>query len=344
MSQSDFSRRPVLALKPLSAQGNRYSGLFSGSIDDRHFEKMPFDWNLLGKGAYDIVVFHWPTEFFRPESRLKTLKLISRMKLDKIRNKTKFVWVVHNISPHDGGNMDSALCSKLFIRTLDGLIFLSDDSHREALSVYPSAGRKRKLVTVHGAYPVESREPAEFSLREGAVKLVFFGLIREYKNVVSLIEEMKKLESETVYLSIIGKCEDEDLEKRIRDCSSGRRNINIDIRNEVIPDAELEALVDAHDAVVIPYRRVLNSGVALHALGRNKPILAPRMGSLPELEALVGRQWVNLYDGDISSQSIDGFVGSVRGLSERRPDLSRFGWDRVGGEITEFLLNLGGRN
>ena len=63
-------------------------------------------------------------------------------------------------------------------------------------------------------------------------------------------------------------------------------------------------MIDANDAVVLPYRNILNSGVALHSLARNKPILAPRTGSLPELQQTVGGDWVHLFDGDISAEGL----------------------------------------
>ena len=107
---------------------------------------------------------------------------------------------------------------------------------------------------------------------------------------------------------MIGACKDPSLEFKLRELADGDDRISLEIHEEVVPDEELEAVIDAHDAAVLPYRNILNSGSALHALSRNKPVLAPRMGSLPELLATVGPEWVHLFDGEINSEAIEQFL------------------------------------
>ena len=118
------------------------------------------------------------------------------------------------------------------------------------------------------------------------------------------------------------------------------KRISLDIRKTLVPDAELERVIDGHDAVVLPYRRILNSGAALHSLTRNKPILAPRLGSLPELQQMVGSDWVHLYEGEISAQNIEDFLAAVCTLTAPRPNLSTFDWQKVGSDVTNFLQSL----
>jgi hypothetical protein len=92
--------------------------------------------------------------------------------------------------------------------------------------------------------------------------------------------------------------------------------------------------------VVLPYRNILNSGVALHALGRNKPILAPRIGSLPELQQELGEEWVHLFDGEITADHITRFLASLDACKSGAPDLSAYEWQRVGNDVTDFLRSL----
>ena len=46
---------PVVALKPLSAEGNAFSGAFSGHMDAA-FKTVGFAWDRLGTRAYDVFV------------------------------------------------------------------------------------------------------------------------------------------------------------------------------------------------------------------------------------------------------------------------------------------------
>lgn len=334
------TKKPVLALKPLKAAGNSFSGLFSSHIDGASFKLVPFDWRHLGRGRYDIVVFHWPTEFFRPNSRKATLKLLGRMLLYKLRHQTKFVWVVHNLQPHDGGVMNSELTAYLFLKLLDGAILLSEHSRQEMRRLHPSTNSLATLVTVHGRYGWFVDPPRDFIPSERRNKLLFFGLIRDYKNVERLVAEAREVTTDPFSLTVIGVCLEEELERKIRAAAGDDGRIDLDIRHAVVPDDELERVVDAHDAVILPYRSILNSGAALHSLSRNKPVLAPRIGSLPELQKMVGGEWVHLFDGDISANRLETFLAALDTCRAPRPDLSPFDWDRIGSDVTRFLKSL----
>jgi beta-1,4-mannosyltransferase len=333
------AKRPVLALDPFSVAANRFPGLFSNHIDSTCFDKVAFERHSLGRGRYDIVIFHWPLEFFRA-SRKTALKTLACMFIDKIRNKTKFVWVVHNLPPHEGPGKNPGLITRPFLRLLDGVIFLSENSRQEFHLLHPSTTTLPDLVTVHGRYE-PFLEPARDSIpSERRNKLLFFGLIRDYKNIERLVAEARKAATDPFSLTVVGACWEDELERSIRAAAGDDRRIRLDIRNALVPDDELERVIDAHDAVVLPYRNILNSGAALHALARNKPILAPRMGGLPELQHAVGGEWVHLFDDEISVRSIEAFLEGLESLADGRPDLSLFDWDRIGSDLTQFLRSL----
>lgn len=328
-------RRPVVALKPLTAEGNAFSGAFSSHLDGA-FECVPFAWDGLGRRAYDLVVFHWPTEFFRPTSRKETAALLARMALDRLRG-TRFIWVAHNLAPHDGGSLASPATREAFLRLLDGVIYLSAHSRGEAERLYPVLKSKPALVTVHGRYG-EAARPAT-PHRTGAGRLLTFGLIRAYKNVAGLVRAAREVSAAPFALTVAGTPFEDGLVDEIRAAAAGDPRIRLDIRDALMPAAELEALIDAHDAVVLPYSGVLNSGVALHGLGRNRPVLAPRMGSLPELAEAVGPDFVHLYDGPMRANVLDAFLAATAGRDLGVADLSAYGWDRVGRDVSAFLAD-----
>ena len=118
-------------------------------------------------------------------------------------------------------------------------------------------------------------------------------------------------------------------------------NIQLDLRQEPLSDAELETAVDDAHAVVLPYRRILNSGAALYAMSRNRMLLAPRQGSLPELQTVVGEQWVHLYDEALTVTALRAFVAAVRaGPDGATADLSAFEWGGIAEKIQSLLRAL----
>ena len=55
------------------------------------------------------------------------------------------------------------------------------------------------------------------------------------------------------------------------------------IRDTLVPDEELQLYFNACDLVALPFRQVLNSGSLLLAMSFGCPVVAPRLGSIPEV-------------------------------------------------------------
>ena len=64
-----------------------------------------------------------------------------------------------------------------------------------------------------------------------------------------------------------------------------------------VPVEDVQAHFAAADLVVLPYRKTLNSAVALLALSFDRPVLVPNAGSMAELQREVGAEWVLIYEG-----------------------------------------------
>ena len=113
------------------------------------------------------------------------------------------------------------------------------------------------------------------------------------------------------------------------------------IREVPFSDAELGGLVDSAHAVVLPYKNILISGAAMFALSRNRPVLAPNIGSLPELRNTVGDEWIYLYDGDFSDSVLVAFREWM--LTSRRAGvapLDAYEFRRVGQDVRDFIKSV----
>ena len=167
-------RKPILAINPIASEANSFTGRFSASLDRSRFQVLPWQRAETGRGRYEIVLFHWPNSFFGPV-KADEVKILARMLLDKIRRGTKYVWVVHNIRPHDRGDHRITLTGRLFLRLLDGVILLSENSRQLLLSAYPALAGVRSLVTVHGRYEDAYGPPQPSRAGEGHNRLLFSG-------------------------------------------------------------------------------------------------------------------------------------------------------------------------
>ncbi|HTH96846.1 MAG TPA: hypothetical protein VL574_05470 [Stellaceae bacterium] len=252
----------------------------------------------------------------------------------------RVAWVAHNAKPHDMAK--TSILAPFFIRTLDGIIYLSAYSREVITALYAPGRHTRELITVHGHYRTATAAATKPPpLQNSCIQLLYFGQIRRYKNVDELIARIAELNDDRLFLTVAGTRKDETFAVQIEEAASSNPHIHLDLRQAPIPEPELEAMIDACHAVVLPYRDILNSGAALLALSRNRPILAPRRGSLPELQAKVGEDWVYLYDGDLSAEILHDFL---TWLSLRRAgevcDLSAFDWEPIGRSLGNFIGTL----
>ncbi len=292
---------------------------------------------------YDVVIFHWPDEFFARQplhARWKVALKLFLLRLARLLRGVRLIWVAHNAQPHDAES--SARSARPFLRALDGIVHLSQHSCEVVRAQYEPNPRTLELVTVHGHYRDDATtRPQPFVAPDREVRLVYFGQIRPYKGVEDLVSCAAKLADAGVRLQVVGVVQDEPTAERVKEMARLAPHIQLDLRPEPLSDVELEAAVDAAHAVVLPYRRILNSGAALYAVSRNRPLLAPRQGSLPELQIALGKQWVHLYDEDLTGEVLRTFVEAVRGRPDGAlADLSAFDWSGIGEKVRGLLRRL----
>lgn len=293
----------------------------------------------------DIFHIHWPDSVLNLRNPKRIWKqwraLIAQ--LDALRKKgTAVVWTVHNLSAHDGRfEYLEKWFWRSFTRRLDGYISLSDVGRDLARQKFPKLRRIPGFVIRHGHYRGDypdhvSREEARRQLGIDAdiPVLLFFGRIRSYKNVPQLIRSFQGLETRA-QLVIAGKPNtpslDEDIEAAMAD------DPRVMYVPSLIPDSEVQLYFRAADVVVLPFAEILNSGSAMLALSFDVPVIVPRMGSLIELEKIVGNDWIYSYEGEIDSEVLSkglDFLMSTHGNGSR-PNLDAFEWDVLGAQTVE---------
>jgi beta-1,4-mannosyltransferase len=329
----------VISLSPLNSSLNRYVDLFSKTISDQKYIIREFRWRPTILWETNVVILHWPNEFFLTGGRWAAIKSIIKLAaiwLSKRLCRTRYVWVAHNVAPHDSKSSVPRV-TRWFLRSVDGIIFLSAYSRDLIGALYPETLGRRSLVTVHGHYrDVAVTPPTASPTPASEVNLVHIGLIRPYKNLEVLVDSAAGVSG--LQLLISGMAMDRSLGEALLARARQFQHITLDLRDTPVADADLEAIVDSADAIVLPYRNILNSGAALFSLSRNRPVLAPNIGSLPELREAVGSEWIYLYDGEFSQSVLVNFVAWMRRTKrDEIAPLDSYAWSRIGRDLAEFI-------
>ena len=348
----------VTALPAFSSKElNPYNWLLYTNLQAAGLRVAEFSWRHVVKlQVPDVFHVHWPERYaLAPGWRWRKCVdfVLFHLYLRFIRScGGKVVWTAHNVFAHDAARTRlNEFLWKSFLGTVDGVIYLSWASKRQMEASYPALALKNSTVIQHGDYLDWIAEasagarrdlPTRESLGIPARATVFlaFGLIRPYKGIDLLIEEFMRLGRSDTHLVVAGYVSKAHLKQRIVELSGGASNIHCILRRT--DDDELVKLLELSDIVVLPYRQITNSGAALLALSARRPILGPRMGSLPEVQQLVGEDWVRLYEGQFAHLCLAEAIGWA--AAPRRPlSMKAFAWPDIARQTLGFYESLNPR-
>jgi beta-1,4-mannosyltransferase len=192
-------RKTVVSLSPLDSSLNRYVSLFSKAIADQKYAIREFRWRPTILWRTNVVILHWPNEFFTTDGKSATIKSLIKIALIWLSRylwHIPFIWVAHNAAPHDTKKSVRWL-TRWFLRSMDGIIFLSAYSRDLIGALYPESRGRNSLVTVHGHYRDAAVTPLTTRpIPTGDVKLAYIGQVRPYKNLEVLVDAATRVSRE----------------------------------------------------------------------------------------------------------------------------------------------------
>jgi len=350
MGRRDHESRPLRILgSPAYANRSRnpYNALLSDALVEAGAQVRDFRGGDLLRGWGDVWHLHWPDHLLHRRTALGALwefcKLVAKLLIAKLRG-IRVVWTVHNATPHrvDHPRLQAAL-QRLLPRALDGWIALSEPARQAALVALPQLAGKPSWVILHGHYrSCYSRPPAREEARRhldidrDTRVILFFGLIRAYKNVGGLVHTFRACKGTDLRLVIAGNPEDQldlDLRRRAEDDQRIRLDLGF------IPDEQVPFYFGAADLTVIPFAKILNSGSAVLSLSLDTPVLVPDLGSMRELADLIGAPWVTLFDGKLEADELLAALDAAKHVSGPAP-LEPLAWEAVGRQTLEVYQQL----
>lgn len=330
--------------------GNPYNWLLYTAVERQGWRVEEFSpWRLLA-GRPAVWHLHWPEKFLnRPRGWSALLRSAGVLLLVWLARRAgvRIVWTAHNLESHDRRHPRlERWFWPLFTRQVDGVVGLTREGLRAVRERFPALARTPGFVVPHGHYRgeypgAEGREEARAALgiAPGARVVLFFGQLREYKNVPRLVRAFRGVEGGDLALLVAGRPVTEELAAHVRAEAGGDPRVRL--RLEHVPEEEVQRWFAAAELVVLPYAEILNSGTALLALSLDRPVLVPRLGAMEELQRAATPRWVRTYDGALTSAELERALAWAR-EEEREPraPLEEMEWDRIARRMAGVYASL----
>ena len=233
----------------------------------------PFN-TLSWKRAYRVLVEHQPhTVFFVWWTVFWALPYaVIAAQLERRGIRTVFICL--NVLDHDARFWISTVVRAVLSRRRTFLVHSNAEADRLRAMVPGS----RVAVFPHPLY-TQYPPPGNKLPRRAKLELLFFGFVRPYKGLDVLAKAMKLLQNEDVFLTVAGEWWIHDAALR-RELESGGR---VEIIDRYITEQETADCFARADVVVLPYRHATATGVIPVAYHHGKPVIATRVGGLPDL-------------------------------------------------------------
>lgn len=270
------------------------------------------------------------------------------------------VYTAHDVLPHEPDIMSLEHCHWLY-NSMDALFVHGDELKRlllERFGVAPARvhviahGNYNFIADTPGAWPREvARSSFGFGERDRVV--LFFGLIREYKGIDTLIEACRLVRDsglptgQRLRVLIAGRVfkdhwREGGYEKLITDAKLGDE---VSLHFAHVPMTDIARFFNAADVVAIPYKRGSQSGVLRLAYSFAKPAVATRVGSLSEIPPGDLTRFVAPEDAPAFAEELRNLLSDpplAEGLGQRARAYAdtELSWDRIAGTTRAVYESL----
>ena len=190
--------------------------------------------------------------------------------------------------------------------------------------------------------PQEAPLPAELSgADEGVPVILFFGLLRPYKGIDTLLEAFAGIEGAELWIAGMPRMPLEPL-RALAARAPGR----VRFLPRFIADPEIPALLRRADVVAQPYREIEQSGVLYAGLAFGKPMVLGDVGGFSEVGREQGAaRLVPPGDPDALAEALRALLADPTerrrlGAAARRAVEGPYGWDAIAARTLDLYANL----
>jgi beta-1,4-mannosyltransferase len=302
---------------------------------DARIDYHRFSWGLALTGRFDVFHTHWTEAVMqspsRPKRWAKQVLMLAAVLVMRVR-RVAIVRTMHNIQPPDG----LSPVERLVLRLVDG-------GTRLRIRINPATvlpGDTPTVTILHGHYVDWF---ARYERRKSVPgRFGYFGLIRRYKGVETLIGAFAQTGDVDLSLRIGGRPSTPELAASLREQAADDPRTRLDLH--FLEDETLVEIATEAEIVVLPYRFMHNSGSVLAALSLDRPVLVPDNEVNRALSDEVGHGWLQFFEGDeLTADDLTAALDAVRSARLDQPDLSGRAWSTAASDHVDAYRRALGR-
>lgn len=240
----------------------------------------PLSWGSVGRELRrmrpDIVLMKYWTPFMAP-----AFGRIAR--LARKNGHTRVICQIDNVEPHEHHIIDKP-CNRYFLNSVDGFIYMSEQVHCE-LREYTSAPAlfsPHPLFDNFGSRVTKEEACHHLQLDPKCRYALFFGLIRDYKGLDTLLGAWAKFKRAGHKLIVAGEFYT-SRDKYLNIIDSLGLKDDVILHDFFVKDEDVKHYFSAADCVVLPYKTATQSGVTQICYNFCTPVIVTRVGGLQEI-------------------------------------------------------------
>jgi glycosyltransferase involved in cell wall biosynthesis len=338
---------------PRSA-GNPYCDLLHDAIEHERIngeqiEVSEYRSKKLITDGCDVWHIHWPEIFYqnlgKATAAANVVRILTLLLWARVQG-TRIVWTIHNLEGHESNHpFIESIFLPAFAILVHGTISMSEWVQRRAFRAYPVLSRKPASIIPHGHY--RAAYPQEIDRQEARTILglssdyrvgLYFGNIRKYKKVPSLIHSFRQLDRTDVRLLVVGNPHTEGLDREVR--KEAAQDSRVTTALDFIPNDRVQVYFRAADFAVLPQEEFLNSGSALLALSFDTPVIGAKNGCMIDLQKRIGADWVGLFRETLTSKDLEEAIEWADNPRSHRAPLDGLDWSSIAHRTCRFYQCL----
>jgi len=229
-----------------------------------------------------VSVFHF--HLFRTRSNMFLNALLVKLLFGKL------VFTVHDISAFANNN-DAAFFSKWIYKLADLVLTHNEFSKKEIIRLTKKDEECIKIIPHPNYIPFiniqknKNASKKRLGIPENKKVLLFFGMIKKVKGLEVLLQALPSVIEvhKDVILVVAGKVWENDFAPYQELIQQHNLQENCILHTKFIDEADVAHYYCASDLVVLPYKKIYQSGVLMMALSYEKPALTSDLLPLKEV-------------------------------------------------------------
>ena len=265
----------------------------------------------------------------------------------------KVVLTVHDVSSFSNSS-NSSIIGNLIYKLTDKIITHNEFSKSEIINVNANLSSCISIVP-HGNYTPfiniqydKEKSKEQLGIPNNRRILLFFGMIKKVKGLEVLLSALKGVvkQNPDILLVIAGKPWENDFSTYQKIIDENNLSKYVLLHTKFIPQEDVEHYYCASDLVVLPYKKIYQSGVLMMTLSYERPALVSDLAPIKEIISNNVNGFLfkteNVCDLTAKLNSILGNEGLMEQVRVKGTELinTKYDWSEIGRQTKQAYQSL----